>query len=460
MENAFDISTMKEILNQHNQTSLIKTLDTLSPVKTESLLKDLSQVDFALMDKLNQGEGIFHSKKAKLSPAPIIGIPRSSNEKRLEELARNTGEKQIAQGKIAILLVAGGQGSRLGFDGPKGAYPITPLKNKTLFQLHAEKILALYQKYNHHPFWCIMTSRDNHQQTLDFFERHQYFGLNKDRVLFFQQGVLPAVDDNGQLILKNENSLFLSPNGHGGTLEALADSGVLQQLKNNGVEHLFYFQVDNVLIKIPDPVFVGYHVRNQADISLKVLRKRNAEEKVGVVGIQDGKTIVVEYSDLLDEDKYATDHKGQLKYWAASIGIHMISLDFITKLTSGEFFLPYHIAWKKVQTVNSKGEKTELMGKKFERFIFDALYFADKVVNMECKREEDFAPVKNAEGEDSPQTAKQALIDQWNRWLKKAQAIMEPGIIVEISPLFAMEEDEILDKVIPGTEFHKDTYLE
>ena len=329
---------------------------------------------------------------------------------------------------MAAFLVAGGQGTRLGFDGPKGAYEIGPVTRRTLFQLHAEKIAALSRRAGKTVPWYIMTSESNHNATVAYFREHAFHGLREDSVRFFRQDMLPAVDRAGKFLLETKSRVFTSPNGHGGSLKALRDSGALADMKERGIDVIFYFQVDNPLVEICDPVFLGRHLEARADMSSKVVRKSSWKEKVGVMGLLGGKLAVIEYSDLPEAAARAVLPDGSLEYWAGSIAIHVLSADFVDRLTRGGFHLPYHRAEKAIPHVDASGREvkpSEKNGIKFETFVFNALAEARNSVTMEVLREEEFSPVKNAEGEDSPATSRRDLTALYLRWLEENGASIE-----------------------------------
>jgi UDP-N-acetylglucosamine/UDP-N-acetylgalactosamine diphosphorylase len=349
------------------------------------------------------------------------------------------GEATLRAGQVAVLLVAGGQGSRLGFDKPKGMFPIGPVSGMSLFEIHALKVLALRRRYNAQIPFLIMTSAATHDDTVAFFEEHKHFGL--DDVTFFQQGMMPALDlATGEPLLEAPGKVFMSPNGHGGTLTALADTGLLKQMKARGIGHFFYFQVDNPLVDIADPAFVGRHLETESDASSKVVIKERPEEKVGLFALIDGRCGMIEYSDLPKQLAEARTADGPLLYRAGNPAIHIFSLAFLEKVTSGSTRLQYHLAKKKVPYYDSK-TKTMITPStenalKFELFIFDALPQAERWLAVTIPREDEFAPVKNAEGVDSPATAKAMIIALAQRKLQARGIKIMQDVPVEIQPTF------------------------
>ncbi|WP_295103299.1 UDPGP type 1 family protein [uncultured Candidatus Kuenenia sp.] len=428
------------------------------------LLKQISSIDFTLLQKLFHESFISASDmfQKNLQPPPIIGIPENITGKKAAEKAKQVGEESLCNGEIAILTVAGGQGTRLGIDGPKGMLPISPINKKSIFQLHAEKIRALQTKYNAMFPWYIMTSETNDHDTQEFFRSNKFFGLDQQRVYFFTQRMIPTVDMNGKILMNAKSNIVMSPNGHGGTIIALQEKSIINDIKERGVRHIFYHQVDNVLIKMADPVFIGYHLMDGADVSSKVVKKRSPDEKVGVIVSLDGHLHVVEYSELSQEDKYAKNNDGTLKYNAGNIAIHIFSIAFLEKLFQMETYLPYHIAIKKVPFIDLNGNlitPKENNAIKFETFIFDVLKHVKNGVLMEVIRKEEFSPVKNAEGDDSPATAQQDMVNIFGQWLRKAGVAIPKDSndnvkgLIEINPCFAFNEEDLIKNVDKDLEF-------
>jgi len=347
---------------------------------------------------------------------------------------------------IAMLL-AGGQGSRLGFDGPKGTYPIAPVSGKPLFAVFAESIAANQRKYGTGIDWYIMTSSLNHRATTEFFKKYNYFGLKPEQVFFFVQGTMPAVGYDGKILLSGKDSIALSPDGHGGTLWALKVSGALARMKERGTEYLSYFQVDNPLVPVVDPKFIGLHILDNARMSAISLAKTNPFEKLGNFCVADGRVWIIEYSDLPDALAEKRNPDGSLCFVAGSPAIHVISRDFVEELTgSGRPSLPWHRADKKVPYVDADGavvKPEEPNAVKLESFIFDALPMAGKTVLMEADRADEFAPTKNATGVDSVESCRQMLSDQAKRRLAAAGVDVSGAGIVEISPLVGTTAEEV-----------------
>jgi UDP-N-acetylglucosamine/UDP-N-acetylgalactosamine diphosphorylase len=439
-----------KLLGDYNQQYILNHYYRLNLEEKGDFLKELKGLDLALVFELYRKfaqEKDFSRPFYEIHPAPIITILETAREKTRQQEARILGESLIRKNEVAVLIVAGGQGSRLGFEGPKGEFRISPVTQKSLFQLFAESVKALSNRYQAMIPLLIMTNQENQQETQQFFEAHNFFNLDRKTLYFFNQGMLPTLTPEGQLILKNNTQLLVNPDGHGGSLKALFETGFLQHLIDKGFSELFYCQVDNPLVKIADPVFIGYHKMEGAEISTKVVRRQEPDEKVGVYGFVNGKPTIVEYSDFRTEDYKALDEKGAIRHWAGNTAIHMISLSFVQRLNQHGFALPYHRAVKEVEGQGRDGLEAKMIGWKFETFVFDSIPLARKACCMEVIREEEFAPVKNRQGKDSPDTARAAMIQLHRSWLKEAGARLAPEVRVEVSPLFALDGEELITKL-------------
>jgi len=356
----------KEILLAHRQTRLAAELEKMSGPNREKLEKQLAELDFDELDRLIRKYVLKKPETeipSDLSPAPFFRLnPENAAQKEYYRKAEARGRELLAAGKVAMLVVAGGQGTRLGFDGPKGTYPICPVTGKTLFQYFAEEIGRVAEKYGHAIPWYVMTSKLNDQATREFFRRHDFFGLPAETVRFFTQGTMPAVGYDGQLLLGAPDSLALSPNGHGGTLLALKKSGALDEMKREGVEYISYFQVDNPLVPLADTLFLGLHCLEGARMSARMLPKTNAFEKLGNFCLSRGRLHIIEYSDMPDELARRQNTNGELAFLAGSPAIHVISRDFVEGLTAdGRLNLPWHRADKKVPFLNENGEIVQFL---------------------------------------------------------------------------------------------------
>ncbi len=447
-----------EKFQRAGQAQVFAFFDRLASGAQRDLLEQASEIDLAEVERLTRtllAKGAATGVDLEgLAPAPYERRPEHGGDAAAWARAKTAGEAALRAGRVAAFTVAGGQGTRLGFDGPKGTFLVTPIKRKPLFQVFAEKILAAGRRYGRPLHWFIMTSHANHAATEEFFAEHHFFGLDRARVHFFRQGRMPAVNFDGKILLEAPDALALSPDGHGGSLRALDRSGALDLMQGEGIDTLSYFQVDNPLVRCIDPAFIGWHVTLQSEMSSKMVPKAYAEEKVGHFCTQRGKTIVVEYSDLPIAMQRETDPTGQLRYLAGSIAIHILDREFVRRMARGTDSLAFHRADKKIPTIDAAGKPVKperANGVKFEMFVFDALPFAQNPVVIETLRENDFSPVKNAEGVDSPQTCRDDQLRQFARWLRANGAALEidatgkPRATIEVSPLFGYDEDSFAD---------------
>lgn len=422
---------------------------TLPPSGRERLLAEAAEIDLAQLDRLHRtlvaGGGPAAARLDGLAPAPYEHRPEHGGDAAAWTAARAAGEAALRAGRVAAFTVAGGQGTRLGYDGPKGTFGVTPVTGKPLFQVFAEKIRAAVARHGRPVHWFIMTSHQNHAATEAFFAERGHFGLDPGRVHFFRQGRMPAVDFSGRILLESPEAIALSPDGHGGSLRALGRSGALDLMASEGIDTVSYFQVDNPLVRCLDPEFIGWHLNRASEMSSKTVPKAYPEEKLGHFCIRDGRLVVIEYSDLALDLQREREASGALRYGAGSIAIHVLDREFIRRMGAPGSALPFHRADKKIPTVDAAGRQVRAErpnGVKFEQFVFDALPFARSPVVIETRREDDFSPVKNAEGVDSPRTCREDQLRQAARWLKAAGAAVAtdptglPAIAVEVSPLF------------------------
>ena len=441
----------RDLLQQHDQTHVLRYWDGLSEKQRADLLFQIGGLDF---DRLEVMRGLLRvaGPEAERSEVVPAGVARPSEQEKNE--ARRAGEESMRAVQVGVLLAAGGQGSRLGYDGPKGCFPIGPITNASLFAIHSRKILGLERKYRGEVPLYVMTGPQNDKATREFFDEHDYFGLSRNRVRFFSQGTWPALWPDGRIVLDRPDHMFMSPDGHGGVLAALRAGGELDDMIKRGLTTLFYFQADNPLVEIADPAFIGLHRRCNVEMSVKVCAKRDPEEGLGLVVERDGRNEIVEYTEMSYEQKHERLPDGRLKFALGSVGIHVFSLDFVRKETLAE--LPLHVAHKKIPYCDDNGrtlkpEKPNAF--KFEKFIFDILPDAERTLNVEFVRGNEFSPVKNASGFDSPQTAQRDMIRKYAGWLREC-GVEIPGnetgeslYRIEIDPCFALGADDLRGKL-------------
>ncbi len=452
-----------EVLSTFNQFHILNHYSGLSVAEKTDFLVEIGRFDFRLVFSLYKnalgGSGSSH-RIPDIRPASIIPIAETTEEKAFEEEASIKGESLLREGRVAVLIVAGGQGSRLGHDGPKGTFPISPIRKKTLFQLFCEAIRAISRRYDVRMPLLIMTSEENDRDTRTYFDACEYFGLDRENVHFFSQSMLPTLTSEGKIILRDATHIMANPDGHGGSLKAIHDSGLTDRLRNDGITELFYCQVDNPLVKIADPVFLGYHALYRAEMSTKVVRRTTIEEKVGVYASLNSKDSIIEYSDFDGRHMSLLDENGRILYWAGNTAIHILNLSFIERLNKHGFALPYHLARRSVEILGKDGKTARAEGWKFETFVFDAIGLAQKTCCMEVARIEEFSPVKNNEGADSPATAVAAMNRLFRSWLEYAGHATPPDILIEISPLFALDKREMTQRLTDRAfDLYEDTYF-
>ncbi len=456
-----NLQTVRRMLEAHGQGHLLGHYESLTPAQQAALVSQIAAIHFDQLDEwiaqyvVNAPGVVIGPDIAPPEIVPCKPTDEAGKARHAQAIAR--GRQLLAEGKVAAFVVAGGQGTRLGYEGPKGCFEVTPVKHKPLFQVFAEQILAAGRAAGKPVPWYVMTSPANDVPTRAFFRQKGYFGLNERDVFFLMQGTLPAISLDGKVLLSGPGELALSPDGHGGSLRALRVSGGLADMARRGVELISYFQVDNPLVRCLDELFLGLHDLAGAEMSAKALPKRDPMEKLGNFCLLGGKVTVIEYSDLPESLARATRPDGRLRFSAGSIAIHILSRSFVERLTAdGRCQLPLHRAEKKVPFIDAKGTlvKPEAANAvKLEMFVFDAMPLAKASVILETDRAEEFSPVKNADGPDSPTTCLHDQVRRAARWLAEAGIAVPRDVdkkvaaAIEISPLFA-DSPEKLAKVV------------
>ena len=458
-------TSLSEKLKSAGQSHLLNFWGELDSDQQQQLADQIEALDFQLIQKLYAGDDKQQdwgelASKAQLPPA--ITLDQLNGEE--YEAAVSAGEAAIGNGEVAMILVAGGQGSRLGFDHPKGMFPIGPISNSTLYEIILQKTLARANQFNSIIPLYIMTSPPTHGESNQFLTENDFFGYGADNVQLFCQGVMPAVDQNGKLLLAEKHSIFVSPDGHGGTLAALDRCGCLNDMKQRGIKHVFYGQVDNPLIQVCDPALIGYHILRQSEMTSQVVRKNDPIQKVGNVVEIDGQVQIIEYSDLPEEYARQTNDDGELKLWAGSIAVHIFDVAFLNRSNANADSLPFHRASKKVPFVDADGNSVEPdspNATKFEKFIFDLLPSAKNAIICEVAAADGFCAVKNAPPatSETPEHVRQAISDLHSRWLKSNGVSVADGVTVEINALFAVDAKQLAQQKIELKEVTKDTYF-
>ena len=402
-----NIEEVMKTLKKYSQEHLLNGYECLGETKQRELLNQIKSTDFELINSLYNNT----KKELEMPDSQITPIEYLDKEK-LNGYYREfqeVGEKAIRAGKLAAVTMAGGQGTRLGHNGPKGTYDIGLESHKSLFELLSDSLKEQGKKYGVTIPWFIMTSRENNDDTVEFFAKHRFFGYQKDKnIFFFKQGELPMVDTEGKILIGEDGLIKQAADGHGGIYEALVKNGMTKKMRELGVEWLFIGGVDNCLVKMVDPILMGIAIEKQVTAAGKSVVKANPQEKVGVFCKKNGKPSVVEYTEIPKEMSEATDESGELIYGESHILCNLFNIDAVERMGSKP--LPYHSAFKKATYIDKDGNKVVPDGPnayKFEAFLFDAFGELDDMAILRVKREEEFAPVKNASGVDSPETARE-----------------------------------------------------
>ena len=403
-----------EILKKYNQEHLLNNYDNLSDDKKEKLLDQILTIDFDQITKLYEQTKIQVSfANDKIEPIDFVDKSALSE----EELKQynDLGDNAIKQGKYAVVTMAGGQGTRLGHNGPKGTFMLGLENDKSIFEILIDTLKESNNKYGVIIPWYIMTSRENNEQTENFFKENNYFGYDKNAITFFKQGELPMCSEEGKLLIDENGLIKEAADGHGGIFESMSRNGIIDDMLQKGIEWAFIGPVDNVLVKMVDPTLLGVALDRNVLAAGKSVVNANSKEKVGVFCKRNGKPGVVEYTEITDDLAEATDENGNLVFAESHINCNLFNVNAIKEVSSKK--LPYHSAHKKAKYINENGELVvpeKPNAYKFESFIFDAFDMLDDMAILRVKREEEFAPVKNAEGNDSPETARKLYKDFYN----------------------------------------------
>lgn len=414
MEN--ELIEIRKKLKKFNQEHLLEHYEKLDETHKKELINQINNIDFPLIESLYKStKKEEKNNEDKIEPIEYLDKFKLNDKYKYYE---NIGKQAIKDGKLAAVTMAGGQGTRLGHDGPKGTYDIGLESHKSLFELLCDSLKEEGKKYGVTIPWFIMTSKENNESTIEFFNKNKYFGYEKDKNLFFFiQGELPMIDTEGKILINEDGLIKLAADGHGGIYESLVRSKMTEQMKHMGIDWVFIGGVDNCLVKMVDPVLMGIAIDNKVTVACKSIVKANPHEKVGVFCKRNGKPNVIEYSEITDEMAEATDENGELLYGESHILCNLFSIEAVERM--GAKPLPYHVAYKKAKYLNKEGEIVEPTSPnayKFEAFLFDAFGEVDEMAVLRVKREEEFAPVKNADsaGVDCPSTAKELYIKYYN----------------------------------------------
>ncbi len=410
------IQDVIELLKIYNQEHIVNLINKLDEGKKQDLIEQIKQIDFHQLKELydNTKKEIV-IKENKIEPLPYMDKNKLS--KIQKEEFENLGEQILKNGQYAVVTMAGGQGTRLGHIGPKGTFKLDVYgKGKYLFEILVENLKEANQKYGKIIPWYIMTSKENNKETIDFMEKHNYFGYDKNSVKFFAQSELPLLSLEGKLLIGKDMKIREASDGNGGTYSSLRASGALADMKEKGIKWVFIGSVDNALLKMADVTLLGMAIDKGVQIASKSVVKANPHERVGVFCKMNGHPKVIEYTEMPEKIAEEIDENGELKYGESHIMCNLYTIDAIEKISKET--LIYHSAVKKNAYIDENGREiipTEPNSYKFESFIFDAFEIFDDIAILRGKREDDFAPVKNKDGVDSPKTAKELYEKYWNR---------------------------------------------
>lgn len=460
------LAKIRSELKNHRQEHLLAFYDELDARAQRALLDQIEAIDLDAVDDLARrfaGDGRPHAPPRGLEPAPYY--PSRPGDVYDAEHYRDLGRELIAAGQVAAFCVAGGQGTRLGWAGPKGTFPGTVVTGKPLFRVLAEQLMANRNRYRAPIPFYVMTSPLNDAATRSFMQDNNFFGLPRRDLFMFPQGVLPSLEaGTGRLLLADKGTVAVNPDGHGGSLRALAESGALDDLEARGIKHISYVQIDNPMVRVLDPLFIGLHDAapdSSAEISSKMVVKTDPAEKVGVFCRVNGTTTVIEYTHLPADLAEQRDEDGTLRFRAGSIAVHIIAVEFVRRLNSSDrgFALPLHPARKVVPFIDpgtgQRVEPAEPNAVKVETFVFDAIPLARSSIIYEASRREEFGPIKNASGPDSPATSYQFQSERAAAWLE-ANGVRVPrdaggrvAANIEISPLTALEARDLARARLP-----------
>lgn len=458
---AEDVEALRTKYKKSGQDHVFKFYDELEIEAKAALYDQLNSIDpdriNVLADKALYPPKTDDDKKPSIEPLPAEASDSllEADKAKIDEWY-NAGLTLIAENKVGVILMAGGQGTRLGSSDPKGCFDIGLPSHKSLFQMQGERILKLEQLAQKQAGkettptvpWYVMTSGPTRGPTEKFFKENNYFGLSPENVLIFEQGVLPCISNEGKILMESKGRVAVAPDGNGGIYQALIASEARTDMRKRGIEHVHAYCVDNCLVKVADPIFTGFAAAKEVDIATKVVRKRHAKESVGLIVQKDGKPDVVEYSEMDKEMAEAKDGQERLKFRAANIVNHYYSFRFLETIEDWVHTLPHHVAKKKIPYLDTESGESKKPDKangiKLEQFVFDVFPFTtmDKFACLEVERTSEFSPLKNARGtgEDDPDTSKRDILTQGAGWLKAAGATVtsqsdDSG--VEVSPLIS-----------------------
>lgn len=454
-------AALTRLLEPLGQAHLLRFWGELSTEQRQRLALQIRSIDwdtFATLTAAESGQQDWEQVAGQVSPPQALSLLEQANPQRLRA-AVAAGEEALAEGKVGFILVAGGQGSRLGFEHPKGMFPIGPVSGRSLFQILLEHARARGLRAGVSVPVYIMTSPQTDSETRQFLQANRWFGYPEDDVRIFCQGVIPAVDrQTHQILLAEKDELFVNPDGHGGCLSALARSGLLEEMRQRGIEQLFYGQVDNPLLQVCQPALLGHHLLSGSEVTTQVVRKTDPGQRVGNVVRWQGRTQIIEYSDIPPSLAAQRNAGGELRFWAGSIAVHVFAREFLERCAAQAETLPFHRALKKVACLDGQGRRiqpAEPNAIKFERFIFDLLPHAREAIVVEVDPALGFAAVKNAPPApaETPEWVQAAISRLHRHWLRQAGAEVSDNLPVEISPFVALDSADLMGRIRSGESF-------
>lgn len=466
---------LKNRLVEFDQEHLIKFWDELTDDERKQLHKDIDELNLGEVNSfflratssLEENGAILDDRLEPVPDSTFMSICNTSQE--ILKGYTEEGLRQISENRVGVLLMAGGQGTRLGFPHPKGMYDVGLPSKKSLFKIQAERIQVLQRLASEftgksgYITWYIMTSEHTMEPTKTYFAEHKNFGLRDEDVVMFEQGSLPCYDFNGKIILDEKYKISKAPDGNGGLYRALRDQGILKHMQRRDVLYLHTHSVDNILIKVADPILIGYCVKQNADCAAKVVQKSHPSEAVGVVCMVDGKYQVVEYSEITSKTAEMRNSDGRLTFSAGNICNHYFTVSFLDKIASiYEKQLKLHVAQKKIPFIDNSGKRSipdKPNGIKIEKFVFDVFQFAENFVTVEVPRDEEFSALKNADsaGKDCPSTAKCDIYRLHKKYIENAGGKII-GDECEISSLLSYA-GESLKPIVCGKTLTSPIYL-
>lgn len=472
-----NINKLKTVLSEYDQDHLLQFWDRLCQSDKDELISDISEINIGevtsyfkrTVESINEDQEKLDDRMKPIPHHLYGAVSRTSPE--LLKSYEEEGLDLISQGKVGVLLMAGGQGTRLGSSLPKGMFNVGLPSHKTLYQIQAERILKLEELALRHSgkkgniTWFIMTSEKTMEPTEEYFKENDYFGLSPNNVIFFEQGVLPCFTFDGKIILEKPHKIAKAPDGNGGIYRALQEKGILDEMEKRDVKYLHCHSVDNILVRVADPIFIGYCVKRGADCAAKVVEKAFPSEALGVICTVDDRFQVVEYSEITLKTAEMRNNDGRLTFSAGSICNHFFSTEFLKKVVSRfENKLKLHVAKKKIPFVDESGKTCspeKPNGIKMEKFVFDVFPFAENLVVWEVNREDEFSALKNPDssGKDCPSTARKDLFTLHKQFIQQAGGeITGSPVVCEISPLLSYA-GEGLKELVEGKTLESPVYL-